>query len=64
VHRHRGAAAVPRSLSAHPGSRGLDAGARGYITKTSALMGLPPAMQAVMEGGRYVPPQAQSPDLH
>ena len=42
----------------------LDAGARGYITKTSALKGLPVAMQAVMEGGRYVPPQAQNPDLH
>jgi DNA-binding NarL/FixJ family response regulator len=42
----------------------LEAGARGYITKTSALMGLPVAMQAVMGGGRYVPPQAQSPNLH
>ena len=35
----------------------LQAGARGYITKTSALAGLPAAMKAVLEGGRYVPPQ-------
>jgi DNA-binding NarL/FixJ family response regulator len=42
----------------------LEAGARGYITKTSALMGLPVAMQAVMSGERYVPPQAQNPKLH
>ena len=38
----------------------LHAGARGYITKTSALMGLQVAMQAVMSGERYVPPQAHS----
>lgn len=42
----------------------LEAGARGYITKTSALMGLSVAMQQVMSGARYVPPQAQSPNLH
>jgi DNA-binding NarL/FixJ family response regulator len=35
----------------------LQAGARGYITKTSALAGLPAAMKAVLQGGRYVPPQ-------
>ena len=35
----------------------LQAGARGYITKTSALNGLPTAMKTVMEGGKYVPPQ-------
>jgi DNA-binding NarL/FixJ family response regulator len=35
----------------------LDAGARGYITKTAAVMALPSAMKAIIEGGRYVPPQ-------
>jgi DNA-binding NarL/FixJ family response regulator len=33
----------------------LDAGARGYITKTSAITGLPVAMKLVVDGGRYVP---------
>jgi DNA-binding NarL/FixJ family response regulator len=33
----------------------LDAGARGYITKTSALMALPAAMKAVLSGSRYAP---------
>ena len=42
----------------------LEAGARGYITKTSALMGLPVAMQQVMSGERYVPPQAKSARPH
>jgi DNA-binding NarL/FixJ family response regulator len=31
----------------------LDAGARGYITKASALKALPAAMKAVMSGRRY-----------
>lgn len=42
----------------------LDAGARGYISKTSAVVGLAAAMKVVMAGGRYVPPQAQRLDLH
>lgn len=42
----------------------LEAGARGYITKTSALVGLPLAMQQVMSGERYVPPQAKSAKSH
>jgi DNA-binding NarL/FixJ family response regulator len=42
----------------------LKAGARGYITKTSAVVGLEAAMKAVVAGGRYVPPQAQRSDLH
>ena len=33
----------------------LEAGARGYITKTSAITGLPVAMKMVVDGGRYVP---------
>lgn len=33
----------------------LEAGARGYITKTSAVMGLPAAMKTVLEGGKYLP---------
>ena len=36
----------------------LEAGARGYITKTSAVAGLAAAMTTVMDGGRYVPAQA------
>jgi len=36
----------------------LEAGARGYITKTSALTRLPGAMKTVLDGGRYVPAQA------
>jgi len=36
----------------------LAAGARGYIAKTSAVVGLPEAMKAITSGGRYVPPQA------
>ena len=35
----------------------LDAGARGYINKTSAVTGLPVAMKIVVDGGRYVPAQ-------
>ena len=34
----------------------LEAGARGYITKTTAVAGLAAAMKVVMDGGRYVPP--------
>jgi DNA-binding NarL/FixJ family response regulator len=33
----------------------LEAGARGYITKTSAVMGLPAAMKTVLQGGKYLP---------
>lgn len=33
----------------------LEAGARGYLTKTTAVAGLPAAMKMVMGGGRYVP---------
>lgn len=33
----------------------LEAGARGYITKTSAVMGLPAAMKTVLEGRKYLP---------
>jgi DNA-binding NarL/FixJ family response regulator len=40
----------------------LDAGARGYITKTSAVLGLATAMKEVVAGGRYVPTQAQRLD--
>jgi len=36
----------------------LAAGARGYIAKASAVVGLPDAMKIVTSGGRYVPPQA------
>ena len=42
----------------------FEAGARGYITKISALVGLPKAMQAVVAGGRYVPPNIKRFDLH
>lgn len=35
----------------------LQAGARGYITKSSAVAGLPTAMKTVLEGGKYVPAQ-------
>ena len=41
----------------------LDAGARGYVPKTSALVSLAGAMQTVVTGGRHVPPEAQRPDL-
>lgn len=33
----------------------LDAGARGYISKSSAVAGLPAAMKRVMDGERYIP---------
>jgi DNA-binding NarL/FixJ family response regulator len=33
----------------------IEAGARGYITKTSAVAGLPAAMKAVLDGGKYLP---------
>lgn len=36
----------------------LEAGARGYIAKTSAVIGLPAAMRVIADGGRYLPPQA------
>src|SRR5882762_5552664 len=41
----------------------LDAGARGYVPKTSALMALAGAMQIVAAGGVHVPPEAQRPEL-
>jgi DNA-binding NarL/FixJ family response regulator len=41
----------------------LEAGARGYVPKTSALMALAGALQTVAAGGRHVPPEAQRPDL-
>ena|SRR5437764_8359370 len=41
----------------------LDAGARGYVPKTSALVALAGAMQTVVTGGRHVPPEAQRPEL-
>jgi DNA-binding NarL/FixJ family response regulator len=42
----------------------LEAGARGYITKTTAVAGLPEAMKVVLDGGRYVPGNVQGRDLH
>jgi DNA-binding NarL/FixJ family response regulator len=41
----------------------LDAGARGYVPKTSAVVALAGAMQTVAAGGRHVPPEADWPDL-
>jgi DNA-binding NarL/FixJ family response regulator len=38
----------------------LDGGARGYVTKTSAVGALPVAMKVVLAGERYVPPQARA----
>lgn len=35
----------------------LDAGARGYITKGSAVQGLAAAMRQVLSGESYVPPE-------
>jgi DNA-binding NarL/FixJ family response regulator len=34
----------------------LEAGARGYITKTSAISGLSAAMKVVLGGAKYLPP--------
>jgi DNA-binding NarL/FixJ family response regulator len=34
----------------------LEAGARGYITKTAAVAGLSAAMKVVLGGGKYLPP--------
>ena len=42
----------------------LEAGARGYLPKSSAILALPSAMKVVAAGGLYVPPQAQSFELH
>jgi DNA-binding NarL/FixJ family response regulator len=36
----------------------LEAGARGYVSKMSAVVALPDAMKTVAAGGRYIPPQA------
>jgi len=41
----------------------LDAGARGYVPKTTALATLAGAMQTVLGGGVHVPPEAQRPQL-
>ena len=41
----------------------LDAGALGYVPKTTALLTLSGAMQTVVAGGRHVPPEAQRPEL-
>jgi DNA-binding NarL/FixJ family response regulator len=35
----------------------LDAGARGYMPKMSAVVGLGAAMKIVTEGGQYIPPE-------
>jgi DNA-binding NarL/FixJ family response regulator len=40
----------------------LAAGAHGYITKTSAVTGLPVAMKTVLAGERYVPPEVKAFD--
>ena len=37
----------------------LDAGARGYVPKTSAVGALAGAVQVVVAGGTYVPPELQ-----
>jgi DNA-binding NarL/FixJ family response regulator len=42
----------------------LAAGARGYITKSSASVDLPAALRAVTGGGRYVPSQLHGGSLH
>jgi DNA-binding NarL/FixJ family response regulator len=42
----------------------FEAGARGYITKNSAVAGLPAAMKTVLDGGRYIPTQLAGTDLH
>src|SRR5918996_3325853 len=42
----------------------LKAGARGYLTKTSAVAELPDAMKTVLDGGRYIPTQIAGTDLH
>jgi two-component system nitrate/nitrite response regulator NarL len=39
----------------------LEAGARGYVPKTSALVALRGAMQSVIAGGRHIPPEADMP---
>jgi DNA-binding NarL/FixJ family response regulator len=36
----------------------IAAGARGYMPKMSAVVGLGAAMKTVAEGGQYIPPQA------
>jgi DNA-binding NarL/FixJ family response regulator len=41
----------------------LDAGALGYVPKTTALLTLAGAMQTVTAGGRHVPPEAQRAEL-
>ena len=40
----------------------FNAGAAGYVTKTSAIVALPAAMKAVVAGARYVPPSSSAPD--
>jgi DNA-binding NarL/FixJ family response regulator len=41
----------------------LEAGARGYVPKTSAIATLAGALQVVTAGGTYVPPEAQRSEL-
>jgi DNA-binding NarL/FixJ family response regulator len=41
----------------------LEAGAAGYVPKTSALMALRGALQTIAAGGRHIPPEADLPDL-
>jgi DNA-binding NarL/FixJ family response regulator len=38
----------------------LEAGARGFINKTAAIAALPRAMQTILAGEKYVPPQRRS----
>ena len=41
----------------------LEAGARGYVPKTSALMTLRGALETIVAGGQHIPPEADLPDL-
>jgi len=41
----------------------LDAGARGFVPKTQALLTLAGAMRTVAAGGQHIPPEAQRPEL-
>ena len=41
----------------------LEAGARGYVPKTSALTALRGALETIAAGGRHIPPEADLPDL-
>jgi DNA-binding NarL/FixJ family response regulator len=41
----------------------LEAGARGYVPKTSAIGALGHALQVVTAGGTYVPPELQKAEV-